>query len=69
MSIVYPTSHRFVKNFSHHFYTEKPNSKKKPTENSKQYSNRILCGQYARFISQFQLFQPFDDRTEFKFNF
>ena len=35
MSIVYPTSSGFAKVFSYHLITEKPNSKKILTENSK----------------------------------
>ena len=48
---------------------EKPNSKKKPTENSKEYSSHILCDQYARFVSQFQYFQPSIYYIKFKSNF
>lgn len=45
MSIVYPTSSGFAKVFSYHLITEKPNSKKILTENSKWYSSRILPDQ------------------------
>ena len=55
--------------FSYHLFTEKPNSKKKPTENSKEYSSRVLRDQYARFVSQFQYFQPSIDYIKFKSNF
>ena len=48
---------------------EKPNSKRKPTENSKEYISRILRDQYARFVSQFQYFQPSIDYLKFKSNF
>ena len=69
MSIVDPSSCGFAKVFSYHLFTEKPNSKKKPTENSKEYSSRILRDQYARFLSQFQYFEPSIDYTKFKSNF
>ena len=69
MSIVDPSSFGFAKVFSYHLFTEKPNSKKKPTENSKEYSSRILRDQYARFISQFQYFQPSIDYIKFKSSF
>ena len=69
MSIVDPSSCGFAKACSYHLFTEKPNSKKKATENSKEYSSRILRDQYARFLSQFQYFQPSIDYTKFKSNF
>ena len=69
MSIVDPTSCGFGKVFSYHLFTEKPNSKKKPTENFKEHSSRILRDQYARFVSQFYYFQPGIDFTKFKSNF
>ena len=69
LSIVDPTSCGFAKVFSYHLFTEKPNSNKKRTENSKEYSSRILCDQYARFVSQFQHFQPNIYYTKFKSNF
>ena len=41
LSIVYPTSCGFAKVFRYHLFTEKPKSKKKPAENSKQFSSVI----------------------------
>ena len=51
MSNVDPTSCGFANVFSYQLFTKKPNSKKKLTENSKDYSSRILISTVDLYLS------------------